>query len=189
MSDRFSRQRRKYLSLGLGELAAVAAFAAAAFVLQQRLDSARAGAGAELWFALIPLEFVLIQAGVYWLLARTWIGPADSFAPADSRESASPFSSDRARTGPGRMPLQLARIFRGLRICNPLVLLAGLAGVIANFPATPLATVVVIVVWAFGVAEYINYYLVRLSYPWMQWASEIGHWRTPKLIKDMRAAG
>ncbi|WP_231443209.1 hypothetical protein [Brevibacterium zhoupengii] len=162
MRDRFSRLRRKYLSLGLGELAAVAAFAAAAFVLQQRLDSA--GAGAALWFALVPLEFVLIQAGVYWLLARTWIVP-------------------------GRMPLQLARIFRGLRIINPLVLLVGLAGVIANLPSTQMAAVVVIVVWAFGIAEYVNYYLVRLSYPWTQWASEIGRWRTPKLVKDMRAAG
>lgn len=174
MSERFSRLRRKYLSLGLGELAAVSAFAAAALVWQQRLDSA--GAVAALWFALVPLEFVLVQAGAYWLLARTWI---DSFDSVDS---------NRPRTAPGRMPFMLARIFRGLRIITPFTLIIGLAGVIANFPSTPLAVVVVVVVWVFGVTEYVNYYLVRLAYPWTQWASEIGHWRTPKLVKDMRAA-
>lgn len=168
MSDRFSRIRKQYLSLGLGELAAVAVFAAAAFAWQEQLTSS--GAVAALWFALVPLEFVLLQAGVYWLLARSWHG------------------SDQGRSAPGRMPFMMARMFRRLKFINPIILLAGLIGVVANFPATPLAAVIVVLIWAFGVAEYVNYFVVRLSYPWTQWASEVGRRRTPRLVKDMHAA-
>lgn len=169
MSNRLSGIRRQYLRLGLGELAAVAVFAAAAFAWQQQLTSA--GAVAALWFALAPLEFILLQAGVYWLLARSWHG------------------SDQAQSAPGRMPSMIARMFRGLKFINPIILLAGLIGVVTNFPATPLAAVIVILIWAFGVAEYFNYYVVRLSYPWTHWVSEVGHRRTPRLVKDMHAAG
>ncbi|MCI4012471.1 hypothetical protein [Brevibacterium sp. ZH18] len=160
MTGRFSPLRSKYLSLGLGELAAVAVFATAALLWQDKL--ATSGALAALWCALLPLLVVLLQAGVYWLLARSWITS-------------------------GRMPPPTAQIFRVLRVINPIILIAGLVGVIATFPAGPFAAAIVLLVWAFGAIEYINYYIVRLSYPWTQWASEVGHWRTPKLIKDIRA--
>ncbi len=70
MTDAGRREvrRRKYLSLGVGELAAAVVFA----VVLPRLvgdDDRRA-----LRCALIPLLVVLVQAGSYWLLARGWVG-------------------------------------------------------------------------------------------------------------------
>ena len=59
--------RRKYLSLGVGELAAAAVFAA---VLPRLVGPEDRWAA---WFALIPLLVVLLQAGGYWLLARDWV--------------------------------------------------------------------------------------------------------------------
>ena len=68
-------RRRKYLSLGVGELAAAVVFA----VVLPRLvgeDDRRA-----LWCALIPLLVVLVQAGSYWLLARGWVARRAMPAP------------------------------------------------------------------------------------------------------------
>jgi hypothetical protein len=63
-------RRRKYLSLGIGELAAAAVFAA---VLPRLVGQADQRA---LWCALIPLLVVLVQAGSYWLLSRAWVDRA-----------------------------------------------------------------------------------------------------------------
>lgn len=87
-----------------------------------------------------------------------------------------------------RMPHMPGRCFRGLRLFTPVVLITGLVGVIVNAPSGATATVVVALVWAFGVIEYVNYYLVRLAYPWRRWASEVSQWRAPTLVKDVRAA-
>jgi hypothetical protein len=49
-----------------------------------------------------------------------------------------------------------------------------LVGVIVMWPSRSLSAFVVVVVWLFAVAEYINYFHIRLSYPWQTWASQIG---------------
>ena len=67
--------RRKYLNLGIGELVAAAVFAIVAlFSIKPRLPNIQDQIA--LWCALMPLLVVLVAAGLYWLLARTWVGRA-----------------------------------------------------------------------------------------------------------------
>lgn len=106
--------RRKYLRLGTGEIVAAAAFIAIAVTsVSPRL----AGQDARwaLWAALIPLVIVPVQAGGYWLLARSWLGRR-------------PMPS-----GSG-----LAGLYRTFRAIDPILLLAGLVGVITWIPDQPL---------------------------------------------------
>ncbi|MGK9147723.1 hypothetical protein KXS11_08875 [Plantibacter flavus] len=164
MSDaRRTELRRRYLSLGLGELVAAAVFAGfAALVLTPRLDGTRELL--SLWSALTPLLIVLVQAGVYWLLARGWV--------------------ERAT-----MPPTLASVYRAFRVLNVAILAAGLIGVVVWFPEQPLIAALTVFVWAFGVVEYVNYFAVRLAYPAGAWLRRVGTWQTPRLVQDLRSAG
>lgn len=155
-----ARWRRRYLSLGWGEWAAAAVFAVvAATVLAPRLDGRAAQA---LWWALGPLLLVLVQAGAYWLLARSWVGL-------------------------GTMPPRVARAFRVCRLLGPAVLLLGAVGVLANHPAGATGALLVWAVWVSAVVEYLNYYVVRLAYPAASWAGSVTRWRRPRLVLDLRA--
>lgn len=150
--------RRRYLSLGLGELAATGVFAVEAWlvVLPVLPDDARVA----LFCALAPLLVLLIQAGAYWLLARSWLGHTV-------------------------MPRPLAVTFRVFRVANPLLLAGGLVGVVATWPGV-VGGVLLLAVWAFGVVEYVNYFVARLSYPIGTWARQVTRWRTPALVRDVR---
>ncbi|MPV35582.1 hypothetical protein [Georgenia subflava] len=162
MDDRRDRLRRKYLSLGAGELVAAALFAGgAAWAVAPRLGIDGTTA---LWCALVPLLVVLVQAGAYWLLARTWVGRRP-------------------------MPARLARLYRGFRVIDPLILAAGLVGILVRLPDRADVTVLVLAVWAFGVVEYLNYFVVRLSYPASEWFRLVGERRTPRLVQDVDTAG
>jgi hypothetical protein len=150
--------RRTYLRLGTGELAAAAIFAVvAAGSVAPRLGTP--SDRAALWSALAPLLAVLVQAGGYWLAARTWVG-----------ETA--------------MPSPLARTYLAFRAVDPVLLGAGLVGVLAWWPERPGVAALVVVVWAFGAVEYLNYFVVRLAYPPARWAGEVTRWRTPRLVRD-----
>lgn len=154
--------RRRYLSLGLGELVSAAVFAAIAFgVVMPRLGTWQDSAA--LWAALAPLVIVLVQAGAYWLLAREWV-----------------------ETAP--MPTSLAALYRVFRVVDAGLLLAGLLGVLVWLPDHVGAAVAVVAVWLFGVVEYVNYFVVRLAYPLRSWARAISQWRTPRLVHDINAA-
>jgi hypothetical protein len=156
------RARRQYLSLGLGEFVAVAVFAVCAVVaVAPRMASSTAVAA--LWSALLPLLLVLLQAGAYWLLARRWVGL-------------------------GPMPTTLARLFRVFQVIDPLLLMAGLAGVLVWWPDDLGVTILVLTVWAFGVIEYLNYFAIRLSYPASEWLTKVRQQRLPRLVKDLRLA-
>lgn len=152
--------RRTYLRLGLGETAAAAVFCGAMLcAVAPRLGS---GSGrAAVWAALVPLIVVLAQAGLYWLLARSWIGR-------------------------GAMPPALRRLYRCFRVVDAVLLAAGLAMVVVLRPSVG-AFVFALLIWTFGLAEYVNYFFVRLSYPAGRWFSEVGRRRTPRLAKDLRA--
>lgn len=154
--------RARYLSLGVGELVAATTFAVAGAVVVSRGWSD--ASARSLWCALIPLLVVLIQGGSYWLLARRWV----MLAP---------------------MPGRLARLFRVLRIVNPVVLAAGLVGVVTWWPASAAEAALVAFVWTFGVIEYVNYFQVRLAYPAARWCTLVRQWRTPQLVKDLRGVG
>lgn len=153
--------RRKYLSLGVGELAAVVAFAGAAvWFVGPRLSGPTDVAA--LWSALTPLLVVLVQAGVYWLAARSWV----ELEP---------------------MPAASAAVFRVFRVADVVLLAAGLLGVIVWWPESVWTALGMLAVWAFGVIEYVNYFVVRLSYPLGRWFTVVGQWRTPRLMQDVLA--
>lgn len=161
MTDRVDRLRREYLKLGLGESAAVVAiiFATLASALPRLHGTERLA----LWSAVVPLVVVLVQAAAFWLSARP-----------------------RLPSTP--MPASLATVYRVFRVGNIAVLTAGLVGLVTWWPHRGWVSVLVVAVWLFAVVEYVNYYVVRLSYPLPRWLTEIRRWRTPRLIKDITAA-
>ncbi|MEV0461057.1 hypothetical protein [Catellatospora methionotrophica] len=155
-----ARLRRRYLSLGLGELAAAGVFVfLCAATIGPRLPDATDRLA--LWSAVLPLVAILVQAGVYWLLARRWV----------------------ARSA---MPGPLAVLYRALRLLNVALLAAGLAGVVHWFPGGGVGAALVVGAWLFGVVEYLNYFVVRLAYPPTRWLAEVGRWRVPRLMLDVR---
>ena len=160
--ERRAQLRRKYLELGLGELVAAAVFAAVAIaVVMPRMDHPRDQLA--LWSALTPLLITLVQAGVYWLLARSWV----ELRP---------------------MPAKIARVYRALRTADAVLLAAGLVGVLLWWPDHIGSALVVTAIWSFGAVEYINYFLVRLAYPVFRWFTAVRGRRLPQLARDLRAA-
>lgn len=159
VSERRTSLRRKYRSLGLGELVAAATFAAVAILLlTPRLGDWKDAAA--LWAALSPLLVILVQAGMYWLLARRWVARAP-------------------------MPSSIAKAYRALKVLNVLVLAAGLLGIVVWLPTHGLFALSVVSIWLFAVIEYVNYFIVRLAYPLHQWPSTISQWRRPRLLQDL----
>ena len=159
-TERRTTLRRRYLNLGLGELAACLAFTVvASAMVVPRLESARDAAA--LWSALLPLLVVLVQAGAYWLAARSWVG----------------------RTV---MPASLAAVYRAFRLLDVVLLAGGLVGVLVWWPGNPAAAVLIVAVWAFGVVEYLNYFVVRLAYPATRWLTSVRRWQVPRLVLDIR---
>lgn len=155
-------RRRKYLSLGSGELVAAGVFATAAlYFATPRLPSIQDRMA--LWSALIPLLVVLVAGGVYWLLARSWV--------------------ER-----GAMPRAIVIAYRVLSVASFMLLVGGFVGVIIWWPDSVGTGVPVMLVWIFAAAEYMNYFLVRLAYPVSQWLTTVGQRRTPRLVADMRSA-
>ncbi|MGF0310726.1 hypothetical protein [Rhodococcus sp. IEGM1428] len=150
--------RRRYLSLGLGELAAAGVFLTIALAMVvPRLDEESRLA---LWFALVPLLVVLVQAGIYWLLARSWV----------ERHP---------------MPPSLRTIYRAFRRIDLALLVGGLLGVMVWLPDNLGTGLGVLAIWFFGVIEYVNYFAIRLSYPPRLWLSTVGQLRTPRLVRDL----
>lgn len=156
--ERRKALRRTYLSLGLGELASAVVFA---LVSSRTPISARANPA--LVIAVTPLVVVLVQAGCYWLAARTWVG-------IDT------------------MPRALAVAYRGFGWINPILLGAALIGLLTRLPVSAFDRALVLGVWLFGAVEHVNYYLVRLAYPARQWARLVRQRRTPRLRRDLDAA-
>ena len=105
---------------------------------------------------------ILVQAGAYWLVARNWVMR-------------------------GEMPRGLARLYRAFRVIDVVLLVAGLVGVLIWRPADVLGTAVIMIIWLFGVVEFINYFVMRLAYPVRRWFAEVGQRRTPRLMLDVRA--
>ena len=114
------------------------------------------GKAAALWSALIPLLVILIQAGSVLAAPRNW-----------ALRGAMP-PGTRGSTGPSGIDVVL--------------LAAGLVGVLIWRPADVLGTALLLIIWLFGVIEFINYFVMRLAYPVSRWFAEVGQRRTPRLI-------
>ena len=157
-ADRRELRRRQYLSLGLGELVAAGVFGGVAtwYGADLGADGRLAVLG-----AVGPLVLVLVAAGVYWLLARRWVGVTP-------------------------MPRALALTYVGLGVLAALLLAGGLVVTLVAAPSTGWL-VLLLLVWAFGVVELVNYSLRRLAFPVAMWWSGVAQGRTPQLARDVRA--
>ncbi|MFI6822416.1 hypothetical protein ACIBJE_15900 [Micromonospora sp. NPDC050187] len=161
-TERRQELRGKYLKLGTGELAAAISFIVVAIALvMPRL--AGPDESLALLSALVPLLAILVQAGVYWLAARSWVGRAP-------------------------MPATVAVVYRVFRTTNPVLLAVGLAGILVWWPERLGTALLVVAVWLFGAVEYLNYFLVRLAYPLGRWFTTVGQWRTPQLVQDLHSS-
>lgn len=58
-------------------------------------------------------------------------------------------------------------------------------GIAAAWPLRPWVLVLSAAVLLFAVVEYVNYYVARLAYPVSRWFTEVGQWRTPRLMIDV----
>lgn len=153
--------RQRLLSLGTGEFVG-----ASMIVLATGLWLAPLVGPSDalaLWLAVFPLVLVLVQAGAYWLSARRWL--------------------------PGRMPRRLASAYRLFRLVDPVLIAAGavLAFAVAR-PTSTTAVAAVVALVLFASVEYVNYFVVRLSYPTSRWPFEVGRRRVPRLVHDLRRA-
>lgn len=162
VDERRDELRSAYLRLGTGELAAAAVFLVVAVSVVVPGVSEEDGRVA-VWFALAPLLLMLVQAGAYWLLARSWVMRAP-------------------------MPRPLATTYRVAGPVTGAALVVGLVGVVSFWPGSVSAQMIAVGVWSFGALEYVNYYVARLAYPVREFPTAIRRWRTPRLVIDMRAA-
>lgn len=158
-ADRREYLRRRFLSLGIGELVAAVSFGVAGMYVSDRVASGTQDEQA-LWLSLSPLLFVLVQGGIYWLAARTWV-----------------------KRRP--MPAPIASIYRALRLLNPVLIGAVCVGVVLLRPSGS-TLLVGLSALGFAAIEYLNYFVVRLSYPLSRWAREVGQRRIPRLRQDLR---
>lgn len=85
------------------------------------------------------------------------------------------------------MPRAVAVLYRLFRVADAVMLSVGLAGVLLWLPRSITVVVLVIGVWLFGLLEYLNYFVVRLSYSPRSWLSEVVRQRSPRLVRDLRA--
>lgn len=141
----------------MGELLSTAVFAGAATFVVGLLAPSNVG----VWIALAPLLLILVQGGMFWLVAVRWVGG-------------------------GVMPRPLVQLYRLFRIVDPLLLVAAAVGAVWWRPE-PIGWVLMAAgIWLFAVIEYLNYFVVRLSYPVRSWWSTVTQWRTPRLVMDVQ---
>lgn len=65
---------------------------------------------------------------------------------------------------------------------------APLVGVVLWWPDQAISALLVLAVWTFRAIEYVNYFHTGLSYPVARWFINVGQWRTPQLLQDIRNA-
>jgi hypothetical protein len=111
--------------------------------------------------ATVGLVLVLIEGGCFWLLARSWVPR-------------------------GRTPRAVARIYLTLRWATPLMLVLSAVGLAMWWPSLPQIRVLGVSAVTFGVIEYVNYFILRVSYPVATWWQDVRRLRQPRLIRDVR---
>jgi hypothetical protein len=86
------------------------------------------------------------------------------------------------------MPRRVADLYRAFRILDVILVLAAGVYITFHLPSTAWVRVLTLLMWLFAVLEFVNYYVLQLSYPVNEWFVRIGEWRTPRLICDLRTA-
>ena len=129
--------RKELGSLCLGELAAILSFWLCFFLLKNRL-----GDWNGLFSILYPLSlltFILLQGSIYWaILIRRLSNP---------------------QFGSGSVP----KLYGGFRILDLALLISGFPFIVWNAQSV-LVTILATLIQVFALIEWINYFLLRLSY-------------------------
>ena len=137
MNIRKEKVRKELMSLCLGELTAVLSFWLCFFLLKNRLGDWKSLV--TILYPLSLLTFILLQGSIYWaILIRRLSNP---------------------QFGNGNVP----KIYGVLRILDLVLLISGFPFIVWNtqsFQVTILATLIQL----FALIEWVNYFLVRLSY-------------------------
>ena len=137
MNIQKEKVRKELVSLCLGEFTAVLSFWFCFFLLKNRL--ADWNSLVTVLYPLSLLTFILLQGSIYWaILIRRLSKP---------------------QFGSGNVP----KLYGGFRILDLVLLISGFPVIcwnIQSFQGTILATLIQL----FALIEWINYYLLRLSY-------------------------
>lgn len=161
------RLERRLLSLSAGELVSTLLFATLWLTYPSYVDWTVPFLTDSLAvFAFAILEFVLLQGSLYWLLKRRRIMAGGGLA----------------------LTHEQIRLFSYFRRLNALLLLIGIGGALYAFWARPLTFALwYCALYLFALIEYINYYHIRLSYPWREMVKTLLslHWRRSKLSQEL----
>ena len=137
MNIQKKKVRKELVSLCLGEFTAVLSFWFCFFLLKNRLGDENSLV--TILYPLSLLTFILLQGSIYWaILIRRLSNP---------------------QFGRGSVP----KLYGGFRILDLVLLISGFLFIVWNtqsFQVAILATVIQL----FALIEWINYYLLRLSY-------------------------
>ena len=137
MNIQKEKVRKELVSLCLGELVAVLSFWFCFFLLKNRLGDENSLV--TILYSLSLLTFILLQGSIYWaILIRRLSNP---------------------QFGSGSVP----KLYGGFRILDLVLLISGFPFIVWNtqsFQVTILATLIEL----FALIEWVNYFLVRLSY-------------------------
>ena len=137
MNIQKKKVRKELVSLCLGEFTAVLSFWFCFFLLKNRLGEVNSLV--TILYPLSLLTFILLQGSIYWaILIRRLSNP---------------------QFGRGSVP----KLYGGFRILDLVLLISGFLFIVWNtqsFQVAILATVIQL----FALIEWINYYLLRLSY-------------------------
>lgn len=137
MNIQKEKVRKELGSLCLGELAATLSFWLCFFLLKNRLGDWRSLI--TILFPLSLLTFILLQGSIYWaILIRRLSNP---------------------QFGSGSVP----KLYGGFRILDLVLVIAGFPFIVWNTQSI-LGTILAALIQLFALIEWVNYYLVRLSY-------------------------
>lgn len=129
--------RKELMSLCLGEFTAVLSFWFCFFLLKNRLGDVNSLV--TILYSLSLLTFILLQGSIYWaILIRRLSNP---------------------QFGSGSVP----KLYGGFRILDLVLLISGFPFIVWNTQSVQVA-IIVMLIQLFALIEWVNYFLVRLSY-------------------------
>ena len=137
MNIQKKKVRKELVSLCLGELAAVLSFWFCFFLLKNRLGDENSLV--SILYSLSLLTFILLQGSIFWaILIRRLSNPQ--------------FGS-----------VIVSSVYGGLRILDLVLLISDFPFIVWNTQSVQV-TIIAILIQLFAFIEWINYYLLRLSY-------------------------
>ena len=137
MNIQKEKVRKELVSLCLGELTAVLSFWFCFFLLKNRLGDVNSLV--TILYPLSLLTFILLQGSIYWaILVRRLSNPE--------------FGNEN-----------VPKIYGGLRILDLILIISGFPFIVWNTQSFQVA-ILAMLIQLFALIEWINYFLVRLSY-------------------------